>query len=133
MDASVPEESFFQSFDLVIADVPCSGLGVIRKKPDIRYKNPDEILKLPEIQLDILQNLSSYVKPGGMLLYSTCTILRRENEDVIEAFLSDNKDFKAESFSLPEPIGRVEGAMITLLPHIHKTDGFFICKLKRSN
>ena len=133
MDARVQEESFFQSFDLVIADVPCSGLGVIRKKPDIRYKNPDEILKLPEIQLDILQNLSNYVKPGGMLLYSTCTILRRENEDVIEAFLSDNKDFKAESFSLPEPIGRVEGAMITLLPHIHKTDGFFICKLKRSN
>ena len=133
MDARVPEKSFFQSFDLVIADVPCSGLGVIRKKPDIRYKNPDELLKLPEIQLDILQNLSNYVKPGGTLLYSTCTILRRENEDVIEAFLSDNKDFKTESFSLPEPIGRVEGAMITLLPHIHKTDGFFICKLKRSN
>lgn len=119
------------AFHTVIADEPCSGLGVIRKKPDIRYKDPGDIARLPEIQLKILSNLSRYVMPGGVLLYSTCTVLKRENEDVIESFLESHPGFEVEEFILPEPIGRVKMGMITLLPHIHGTDGFFICRLRK--
>ncbi|MDR3278060.1 MAG: 16S rRNA (cytosine(967)-C(5))-methyltransferase RsmB [Oscillospiraceae bacterium] len=106
------------SADVVLADAPCSGFGVIRRKPEIRYKTEGELAGLPEIQRAILGNLSRYVKPGGVLLYATCTPLRRENEDVIEDFLRGS-DFEKRD-------------MITLLPHIHHTDGFFICKLRRN-
>ena len=119
MDARKPDESFKDSFDLVIADVPCSGIGVIRKKPDIRQKSEEDILRLPEIQLDILRGLSGCVKPGGAILYSTCTILRRENQGVAEAFLKENSEFS------------LEGEMHTLYPNVDGTDGFFICKLRK--
>ena len=119
--------------DVVIADVPCSGLGVIRKKPDIRYKDLSQIQQLPEIQLSILENVSRYVKPGGVLLYSTCTILRRENETVIEEFLQKHPDFTPEEFALPENFpGASNNGMLTLYPCVHDTDGFFICKLRRA-
>ncbi len=131
MDASRPEESLREAFDLVIADVPCSGLGVIRKKPDIRYKDIREIEKLPETQLNILEGLSGCVKPGGALLYSTCTVLDRENGGVVDRFLSKHSEFSAESFLLPKPIGKVESGRLSLYPHIHGTDGFFICKLRK--
>lgn len=121
------------AFDLVIADAPCSGLGVIRKKPEIRFKRLEEISALPELQLSILDNLAAYVKPGGILLYSTCTILKRENEDVAKRFLAHHPEFSPEVFELPGPVGRVDGGMTTLFPHIHGTDGFFICKLRRSH
>ena len=133
LDASHPDRAFYDSFDLVIADVPCSGLGVIRKKPDIRYKNLEELSQLPEAQLAILKGVSSCVKPGGALLYSTCTVLKRENRDVIRAFLAKNSDFSLEAFSLPEPIGKVEDGMLSLFPNTHGTDGFFIAKLRRNN
>ena len=119
--------------DAVIADVPCSGLGVIRKKPDIRYKDLEGLARLPEIQADILQNLSRYVKPGGVLVYSTCTILRRENEAVADGFLRRNPDFRMEAFALPEALGGSCEGQITLLPSVHDTDGFFICKLRRNS
>ena len=118
------------SFDVVISDVPCSGYGVIRKKPDIRYKDPDERRALPEIQSAILENQSAAVKPGGVLLYSTCTVFREENEDVVTAFLSRHPEYAAEGFSLPNGIEAAEG-MLTFWPHIHGTDGFFVCKLRR--
>ena len=118
--------------DAVIADVPCSGLGVIRKKPDIRYKELDALAKLPEIQLAILENLSRYVKPGGVVVYSTCTILRRENENVVRMFLSKHPEFTQEAFTLPEELGGICDGSITLLPSVHRTDGFFICKLRRN-
>lgn len=117
--------------DVVIADVPCSGLGVIRKKPDIRYNKVADLSRLPEIQLQILCNLSRYVKPGGVLLYSTCTILRRENEEVVEKFLASSPQFHVEPFALPAQLGGVCDGMMTLYPSIHDTDGFFICKLRR--
>ena len=117
--------------DAVIADVPCSGLGVIRKKPDIRYKELSALERLPEIQADILDNVSRYVKPGGVVVYSTCTILRRENEEVIQKFLSNHSDFHLETFDIPQPLGGVCNGFITLLPSIHDTDGFFICKMRR--
>ena len=131
-DARGQEPELAKAFDVVIADVPCSGLGIIRKKPDIRYKDLKETEGLPQIQLDILQNAAGYVKAGGVLVYSTCTVLRRENQCITEAFLSSHPEFALEEFVLPEPIGAVDG-QITLWPHIHGTDGFFIAKLRKAN
>lgn len=123
---------FNSAMDAVIADVPCSGLGVIRKKPDIRYNDVENLKKLPQIQAEILNNLSRYVKPGGTLIYSTCTILQRENEAVAEEFLRTHKEFTLESFPLPEALGGRSSGMLTLLPSVHDTDGFFICKMRRA-
>ena len=123
---------FTELFDVVIADVPCSGLGVVRKKPDIRYKDASEISGLPEIQHDILCSVSRFVKPGGTLLYSTCTIMEEENEDICRRFLSEHPEFQTEGFCLPGPAGDVPSGMLTLWPHIHGTDGFFLCKMIRS-
>ena len=118
-------------FDLVLADVPCSGLGVIRKKPDIRYKDPEPLTRLPAVQQAIADNVSRYVRPGGVLVYATCTVLRRENEEVVGRFLREHPDFRPEPFTLPGPAGRAERGMLTLWPHIHGTDGFFIARLRR--
>lgn len=131
MDARAAEPLLFDKADIVLADVPCSGFGVIRKKPEIRFKPESEIEKLPELQLEIINTLSKYVKRGGILLYSTCTLLQRENEDVVEAFLKTHQDYYPETFLLPEPIGEVTTGMLTLWPHVHGTDGFFICRLRR--
>ena len=117
------------AFDTVITDVPCSGLGIIRKKPDIRYKDPQALGGLPKIQRAILGNCCRYVRPGCVLLYSTCTLLRRENEDVVHAFLAEHSDFELEPFQLPH-FGKQPG-MMTFWPHINGTDGFFVAKLRR--
>ena len=122
-------EDWIGRFDTVIADVPCSGLGIIRKKPDIRYKDSEALKGLPKIQRAILNNCSRYVRSGGVLLYSTCTLLRRENEDVVEAFLADDPQFELEPFQLPQ-FGKQPG-WFTFWPHIHGTDGFFVAKLRR--
>ncbi len=130
MDARIFVPEFADRFDLVIADIPCSGLGVIRKKPDIRYKNPKEFEALPEIQSAILQNVSRYVKPGGTLLYSTCTIRPEENDGVCEAFLKNNTVFSAEDFTLPDGIVSRRG-MLQLWPQRNGTDGFFIARMRK--
>lgn len=131
-DASKPVEDWFDTMDAVIADVPCSGLGVIRKKPDIRYKDLNELAKLPDVQKRIINQLCRYVKPGGVLLYSTCTILKRENEELVKWFLENHPEFSPEPFSLPEGLPGETSGMLTLLPSVHGTDGFFICKLRRA-
>ncbi len=129
-DASRFDPALQESADAVLCDVPCSGFGVIRKKPEIRYKDPRELQRLPQVQLDILKNACRYVKPGGRLVYSTCTVLRRENEDVIRAFLEETGGFEPVEFSLPAPFtGRREGTVI--LPGQGGTDGFFICVLRK--
>lgn len=130
-DATVFHPEWEVAFDLVVADVPCSGLGVIRKKPDIRDKEPGPLVDLPRVQSRIADNVSRYVKPGGVLLYSTCTLLEQENRAVVEAFLRKHEEFSLESFTLPEPFGTVESGMITLWPHRNDTDGFFFAKLRR--
>ena len=130
-DGKVYREEWAEAFDLVIVDAPCSGLGVIRKKPDIRYKDPEPLAELPQIQRSILNNAARYVRPGGILLYSTCTLLYRENEEVVQSFLSDHIDYKLESFTLPGPLGEITAGMVTLWPHRHGTDGFFISKLRK--
>ena len=130
-DASAFVPEWESIMDAVIADVPCSGLGIIRKKPDIRYKNLKEMEELPELQLKILENQSRYVKKGGLLLYSTCTVLRTENEDVVNAFLQRHEDFVTEPLPLPGMFPKNETGMLTLIPGQYDTDGFFICRLRR--
>lgn len=130
-DGKVFRPEWERAFDLVLVDAPCSGLGVIRKKPDIRYKDPAPLADLPAVQLDILRNAARYVRPGGTLMYSTCTLLYRENGEVVETFLAENKAYKAEAFPLPGPVGLVQGGSVTLWPHRHGTDGFFISKMRR--
>ena len=127
--ANVPE--WVEAMDVVIADVPCSGLGIIRKKPDIRYKNLEELKDLPGLQLAILENQSAYVKKGGVLLYSTCTVLKAENEDVVHAFLAKHDDYYLEPLELPDVFPKNETGMLTLIPGEYDTDGFFICRLRR--
>lgn len=129
-DGTVYVPEWERYFDRVLADVPCSGLGVVRKKPDIRYKDLDALAGLPQVQSRILENLCRYVRPGGVLLYSTCTILRRENESVITAFLEAHKDFRLEPMDLPAPLPKNNGMQL-LLPGQYDTDGFFIAKLRR--
>ena len=130
-DASQVVPEWVGAMDTVIADVPCSGLGIIRKKPDIRYKNLKELEDLPALQLKILETQASYVKPGGTLLYSTCTVLKRENEDVVSAFLAAHGEFATEPLPLPGVFPKNETGMLTLIPGEYDTDGFFICRLRR--
>ena len=130
-DATVPVPEWVDAMDAVIADVPCSGYGIIRKKPDIRYKDPDSMLELPGLQLEILKNQAKYVKKGGILLYSTCTLVRAENEGVVEAFLKENSEFTLEPLPLPAPFPKNESGMLALVPGEYDTDGFFIARLRR--
>ena len=130
-DASRNNPEWNDKMDVVIADVPCSGYGIIRKKPDIRYKDPASMADLPQLQLAIVRNQARYVKRGGVLLYSTCTLLRRENEDVVAAFLKDNDEFYLEPLCLPAPFPGNESGMLTLVPGEYDTDGFFISRLRR--
>ena len=128
-NAAELREDWLDGFDTVFTDVPCSGLGIIRKKPDIRYKDPEKLKGLPGVQRRILDNCSRYVRPGGVLLYSTCTLLRRENEDVVDGFLAAHSQFELEAFSLSR-FGEQPG-WVTLWPHVHGTDGFFVAKLRK--
>lgn len=130
-DATKNVGEWVNAMDVVIADVPCSGLGIIRKKPDIRYKELAELKELPALQLAILENQAAYVKKGGVLLYSTCTVLRAENEDVVSAFLEKHQDYYIEPLDLPEVFPKNESGMLTLIPGEYDTDGFFICRLRR--
>lgn len=118
-DASEFIPEFESAFDLVIADVPCSGFGVIRKKPEIRFKSEEEIRDLPQIQERILANLSRYVTPGGTILYSTCTVFPEENSGVVNGFLSGNTVFELVTEK-------------TFYPNIDGTDGFYAAVLKRN-
>ena len=130
-DGKIVHSEWKDAFDRVLVDAPCSGLGVIRKKPDIRYKDPAPLAGLPEVQRAILDVAAGYIKPGGVLLYSTCTLLRRENEGVVESFLRGHPNYKAEAFTLTEPVGSVSDGMVTLWSHRQGTDGFFLCKLRK--
>lgn len=119
-DGTKVDSAMIEKADRVLVDAPCSGLGVIRRKPEIKYKHyGEEMLGLPKKQLDILSASAHYVKPGGVLLYSTCTINPAENERVVQDFLRHNALFEVEE-------------RIQYLPSVHGTDGFFVCKMRRS-
>ena len=129
-DGRVFQPEWEAAFDVVLVDAPCSGLGIIRKKPDTRYKKADDLFTLPVIQSAILNNSARYVRPGGTLVYSTCTILPEENEQVTQAFLAEHTDFTMSPIELPQPVGTTSGAL-TLWPQRHDTDGFYICRMTR--
>lgn len=129
IDACDFQENWKDMFDRVLVDVPCSGLGVIRRKPEIRYKQEIEFKSLYPIQKKILENASQYVKKDGILIYSTCTLNRAENQEVVHQFLSTHTNFILEDMTIPT-FGEVHG-MVELLPSKGQWDGFFISKLKR--
>lgn len=117
--------------DKILCDVPCAGLGVIRKKPEIRYKSSDEIEKLPDLQYSILKTSSHYLKVGGTLVYSTCSLNPDENENVITRFLEENRNF--ESIRVLPDLKRHgdDTDWISLMPHIHGCDGFYIAAVRK--
>lgn len=129
-DASQPPAGTeIGAYDRVVCDVPCSGLGVIRRKPEIRYKSPEDFADLPALQFQILQQTARMVKPGGVLQYSTCTLRPEENEAVTAAFLEQHPDFEPRLLPLTacfEKSGLPLSHQITLFPHIHGSDGFYI-------
>ena len=124
-------EEYKEKFDRVLCDVPCSGLGVIFKKPDIKYKPIENINALPSVQYDILTNCAKYVKKGGILVYSTCTLNALENEKNVDKFLRENPSFEAVDFEIGE-IKSSKGGY-TFLPNVIATDGFFVAKMRRKN
>lgn len=117
-DASVLDEALIESADRVLCDVPCSGMGILRRKPDIKW-NRKEDDSFYQIQKKILENASKYLKKGGEIVYSTCSIEKEENEEVTNKFLAENKNFQR----LYEK---------TYYPNIDGTDGFYICKMKKN-
>lgn len=135
-DASVPDEASDGQADVVIADLPCSGLGVFGKKPDLKYKaSPEGIESLVKLQRQILSCARAYVKPGGALVYSTCTISPEENEGNVRWFLENCPEFSVDDIreklapQLQDSVG-VDGS-IQFLPGVHKSDGFFIARFVR--
>lgn len=130
-DGRENREEWNGRFDVVICDVPCSGMGIIRKKPDIRYKDPTALSGLPAVQRAILDNASRYVTSGGVLLYATCTVLPEENGGVTDGFLQAHPEFERESFRLLPGQEETSGSL-TLWPQRHGTDGFYICKMRKA-
>ena len=130
-DGRAFDESLENYTDRIICDVPCSGFGVMAKKPEIRYKDPAESAGLPDIQYAILCNSARYLKAGGVLIYSTCTLFPEENELNVKRFLDSHKNFEPCDFTAGNLSS--DGGMLTLNPHDHKTDGFFIAKLRKVN
>ena len=118
--------------DRILCDVPCSGFGVIRRKPEIRYKSLDELASLPEIQYAILEASAKALKAGGVLVYSTCTVLKRENEDVVRRFLAAHPEYHLEKpwQNLPA-LASYGQEMTTLFPQMLGSDGFFIAKMRK--
>ncbi|MBQ6906772.1 MAG: 16S rRNA (cytosine(967)-C(5))-methyltransferase RsmB, partial [Clostridia bacterium] len=129
-DATEVYTPLLQKADKVLADVPCSGIGIISGKPDIKW-NKEDVSKLPEIQLKILENASKYLKIGGELVYSTCTLFKEENECVVNEFIKNNQNFELQKIELPSPLMQENSGFITLYPNFSGTDGFFIAKIKR--
>lgn len=130
-DATKPREDLFCRFDRVICDCPCSGLGVLAKKADMRYRDEKALSALPELQYSILDASSQYLRDGGALIYSTCTLNPDENERVVERFLDAHSEFSRLDFTAGA-LRSVDG-MLTMWPHIHSTDGFFIAKLTKED
>lgn len=131
INATVGDASVFNSnlpkADRVLCDVPCSGFGIIRRKPEIRYKSPDSVKQLPTLQLQILENAALYVKNGGRLIYSTCTLNKAENEKVCIKFLEKHQDFVSTAVLKNQS----DECFLTLMPHKNGSDGFFVAAFER--
>ena len=133
LDARFAHENFAPgTFDRVLVDAPCSGLGLMRRKPDIKYqKTPEDFLKLPQIQLDILESCAQTLKVEGIMIYSTCTLTKEENQGVVTAFLARHPEFRLEEVQVEGAQRLVQDKMLQLLPQDFQTDGFFISCLKK--
>lgn len=130
-DATKLNDKWIQKFDKVLVDTPCSGLGVLGKKPDMRWNRTlTSVLSFPALQKRILMNAARYVAPGGLLVYSTCTLNQKENSDIVSAFLCNDDTFCKASFTLPG-IGEVSDGEITIWPPEQNSDGFYISVLKK--
>ena len=130
-EAAILNENYGKA-DRVLCEVPCSGLGIIRRKPEIRFKNQSEINNLPEIQYRILCNATGYLKDGGRLVYSTCTLNPKENSEICDKFLENHPDFEAVNVLSELPRYSEKDKYLTLMPHIHSTDGFFIAAFRKN-
>ena len=132
-DATINNSSFNDKFDIVICDVPCSGIGVIKNKPEIKYKiTNSHVEEISKLQYQILNNSKKYVKNDGILMYSTCTIDKRENIENINKFLKENKNFRLENISLNNSIVKArKNGVLEILPDEYSCDGFFIAKLRK--
>ena len=134
-DATIPRPECEEAFDAVLVDAPCSGLGVMHEKPDLKYRVTDEdVSSLCALQAQILDACAPYVKPGGRLVYSTCTLFKAENEDQAAAFLARHPEFERDTDTawIPEPFrAHAKDGMLTLLPPRDGTEGFFIARLRR--
>ncbi|URZ00811.1 16S rRNA (cytosine(967)-C(5))-methyltransferase RsmB [Clostridium felsineum] len=132
LDATTYKGEFLNKADRILVDAPCSGLGIIRKKPEIKWnKSLNDLKKLSDIQKNILHNASLYLKEGGILLYSTCTLNKDENEKNIIEFLKDNPNFKVQSIEFGNFSNLIYSPYgVTILPNEYM-DGFFMCKLKK--
>lgn len=134
LDARKSKELFdVESFDKILVDAPCSGLGLMRRKPDIRYqKSLEDIYSLQKVQLDILNSVAPLLKKGGRLIYSTCTITLKENDEVVHRFIEENEDFVIEPVYVKnEELTLSEHGFLHLYPHLYGTDGFFIASLRK--
>lgn len=139
-DATKYKEEYFEKFDKILLDVPCLGLGVLKRKPDIKWqKKKEDVENISKIQYDILSTCSKYLKPGGKLVYSTCSILNIENKYSVFKFLKENENFEIEKINLGQNNKEknvekyfkkyvTEEGFIQLYQN-ERTDGFFICKL----
>ena len=134
LDARTVGEHFRPDyFDRILVDAPCSGLGLMRRKPDLKYqKQPADFVRLPEIQLAILNSVAPTLKSGGLLVYSTCTITPEENQEVVVAFLASHPDFELQPIVANELVqGEIQDGLLTIYPQRFMTDGFFISCLKK--
>ncbi len=134
-DAAVPDQRDEAAYDRVLLDAPCTGLGIIRRKPDIKWaRESGDIKSITELQSRLIGNLSRTVKPGGILVYSTCTILPEENEHIIRNFIENNEEFIEDDIApfLPSTLAKhAKGCMLQLYPNRDGIDGFFIARMKR--
>ncbi|MGG1661576.1 16S rRNA (cytosine(967)-C(5))-methyltransferase RsmB [Brevibacillus sp. NRS-1366] len=137
-DALDLPEKGLGTFDRILLDAPCSGFGVIRRKPDLKWnKTPEDVRAIAQLQYELLKHLSTMLAPGGMLVYSTCTIEPKENQDIVRRFTSEHPEFVLDDTlraDLPQAVrNKVDetGAYVQILPHDFESDGFFIARLKR--
>ena len=131
-DATVYKEEYKEKFDKILLDVPCLGIGVLKRKPDIKWKRKQEdILEITQIQQEILQTCSKYLKSNGQMIYSTCSIFYEENDKIVEKFLEKNGDFTYAKMEIPETTYSVKNSHKIQLYQGEETDGFFICKLQK--
>ena len=140
-DATMYKEEYKEMFDKILLDVPCLGLGVLKRKPDIKWQRKrEDVEEIEKIQYEILNNCSKYLKNGGEIVYSTCSIIRKENIDIVEKFLEEHPNFKLQKIVLPEneKSGKnyfekflIDGEYLQVYQN-EKTDGFFICKMQKN-